>query len=137
MTLGEQDRAGHGGASDGTRVAQGGFSNQNGKGVKFLDTANTRFTAIADKRSYTKELTTFEVSNSTALAFEVSSNPEVFLESRRPLLPVLLLVPLAPQRPRKHQRHNRLHRHHRHLMMTMLRVMPAARRRGATEGTSG
>ena len=47
----------------GTRVAQGSFSNRNGKGVKFLDTADTRFTALADKRSYSKELPTFEVSD--------------------------------------------------------------------------
>ena len=47
----------------GTRVAQGSFSNRNGKGVKFLDTADTRFTALADKRSYSKELPTSEVSD--------------------------------------------------------------------------
>ena len=36
MTLAEQDRAGHGGASGGRRVAQGSFWSQNGKGLKSL-----------------------------------------------------------------------------------------------------
>ena len=33
VTLGEQDRRRHGGASDGRRVAQGSFLNQNGNGM--------------------------------------------------------------------------------------------------------